>query len=64
MAGRLRLDDWELRSDVQGKIQGIWDNVTTDNIKEFGDIDGYWSDFYNMFGFGYDNVDYNEDVEV
>lgn len=62
--GRFRLDDWELRDDVQDKIAGLWDKVTTENIKELGDIEGYWEDFYQMFGFHYDNVDYRADVEV
>lgn len=63
-AGRFRLDDWELREDVQEKIASVWDKVTTENIKEYGDIDGYWEDFYQMFGFRYDNVDYSADVEI
>ena len=63
-AGRFRLDDWELRDDVQDKISGIWDMVTTENIREYGDIDGYWDDFYKMFGFHYDNVDYGADVPI
>lgn len=63
-AGRLRLDDWELRKDVQEKIASVWDKVTTENIKEYGDIDGYWEDFYQMFGFRYDNVNYSADVEI
>lgn len=63
-AGMFRLDDWELQDNVQSKIAAVWDNVTTDNILEYGDIDGYWEDFYNMFGFHYDNVDYEADVEA
>ena len=39
-------------------------NLTTENIGELGDIDGYWEDFYQMFGFHYDNVDYSADVEI
>jgi enoyl-[acyl-carrier protein] reductase/trans-2-enoyl-CoA reductase (NAD+) len=62
-AGMFRLDDWELQESVQKKISEVWDKVTTENIREYGDIDGYWEDFYHMFGFHYDNVDYNIDVE-
>lgn len=58
-----RLDDWELRSNIQNKVDELWKTVNTDNIREYGDIEGYWEDFYHMFGFGYDNVDYSEDVE-
>lgn len=63
-AGQFRLDDWELRDSVQNQIAAVWDKVTTENIKEYGDIDGFWEDFYQMFGFRYDNVDYSADVEI
>lgn len=62
--GFFRLDDWELEEDVQSEITALWSQVTTENIGELGDIDGYWEDFYHMFGFRYDNVDYGEDVEI
>lgn len=62
--GLFRLDDWELQDDVQKKIEELWTEVTTENISELGDIDGYWEDFYHMFGFRYDNVDYSADVEI
>ena len=58
------MDDWELRDSVQDKIKEMWDQVTTENIETLGDIEGYWEDFYHMFGFHYDNVDYTQDVEV
>jgi enoyl-[acyl-carrier protein] reductase/trans-2-enoyl-CoA reductase (NAD+) len=28
------------------------------------DTKGYWLDFYNMFGFKLEGVDYTKDVEV
>ncbi len=62
--GLIRLDDREMREDVQQRIADVWNRVTTENIAEYGDIDGYWEDFYNMFGFRYDNVDYGADVEI
>ena len=62
--GYLRLDDWEMEDKVQNEITKLWDLVTTENIGELGDIEGYWEDFYHMFGFHYDNVDYSADVEI
>ncbi len=62
--GRIRLDDWELESDIQEEIMKRWDKVTTENVKELADIDGYWEDFYHIFGFGFKNVDYSEDVSL
>ena len=62
--GYIRLDDWEMEDKVQNEMTKVWDLVTTENIGELGDIEGYWEDFYHMFGFHYDNVDYSADVEI
>lgn len=62
--GYIRLDDLEMKPEVQNFVADVWGTVNTENIRELGDIDGYWEDFYNMFGFGYDNVDYDEDVVI
>ncbi|MBO4396265.1 MAG: trans-2-enoyl-CoA reductase family protein [Eubacterium sp.] len=62
--GYIRMDDWEMRKSVQSEIARVWESVSTENIGECGDIDGYWDDFYHMFGFRYENVDYSEDVEI
>lgn len=62
--GCLRLDDWELQDKVQNQVTELWKEVTTENLGELGDVDGYWEDFYHMFGFHYDNVDYGADVEI
>ncbi len=62
--GMLRPDDLEMREDVQGAIAEVWDSLTDENIEQYADIDGYWEDFYKMFGFGHANVDYAADVDV
>ena len=62
--GRIRLDDWELREDVQKEVMEIWDKIRTENITELADVEGYWDDFYRMFGFRFPNVDYTQDVEI
>ena len=61
--GMIRIDDWELDEKVQSEVRKAWKEVTTENMKQYCDIDGYWDDFYHMFGFNYDNVDYQEDVD-
>ena len=61
--GMIRLDDWELREDVQSEVMNRWNQVTTENVMELADIKGYWEDFYHMFGFGFDTVDYSKDVD-
>jgi enoyl-[acyl-carrier protein] reductase/trans-2-enoyl-CoA reductase (NAD+) len=60
----LRVDDWELREDVQEKVSEAWEKISTENLDELADVDGYWEEFYRMFGFGVDGVDYSEDIEI
>ncbi|MDE6732044.1 MAG: trans-2-enoyl-CoA reductase family protein [Oscillospiraceae bacterium] len=62
--GQIRMDDWEMQDDVQAEVSKMWDSINADNFKELTDMDGYWSDFYALFGFGIDGVDYSADVEV
>lgn len=62
--GMIRLDDWEMREDVQTEVMDIWAKINSDNIKELADIEGYWLDFFNMFGFKIDGVDYTKDVDI
>ena len=62
--GRIRMDDWELSEEVQKKVVEAWKQVTTENVTEISDIEGYWEDFYQMFGFHLSGVDYGKDVDV
>ena len=57
--GRIRIDDWEMRDDIQDRIKTLWDKATTENLSEIGDLAGYKQDFLNLFGFGFEGVDYN-----
>jgi len=61
--GRVRIDDWEMRSDVQSEITAVWDAVTTETIDDVADFAGYQSEFYRLFGFGLAGVDYDQEVE-
>lgn len=61
-AGRIRVDDWELRDDVQDEIKRLWEMANTDTLHQLGDLKGYTKDFKNLFGFGFKEVDYHEDV--
>jgi enoyl-[acyl-carrier protein] reductase / trans-2-enoyl-CoA reductase (NAD+) len=60
--GRLRLDDWELRADVQAEVTELWARVSNENLFEITDYAGYKADFLKLFGFGRDDVDYTVDV--
>jgi len=61
--GRIRVDDLEMRSDVQQKILELWPQVSTESLPEIGDLQGYSNDFFNLFGFKVDGVDYDADVD-
>ncbi len=60
--GRIRIDDWEMRDDIQDRIKTLWEKATTENLSEIGDLAGYKQDFLNLFGFGFEGVDYNVDT--
>ncbi len=60
--GRIRIDDWEMRTDVQANIAKLWGESTTESLVELGDLAGYKQDFLNLFGFGFDGVDYQSDT--
>jgi enoyl-[acyl-carrier protein] reductase/trans-2-enoyl-CoA reductase (NAD+) len=60
--GRIRIDDWEMREDIQDRIKTLWEKATTENLSEIGDLAGYKQDFLNLFGFGFEGVDYNADT--
>jgi enoyl-[acyl-carrier protein] reductase/trans-2-enoyl-CoA reductase (NAD+) len=60
--GRIRIDDWEMREDVQHKVAELWEQATTETLPAIGDLKGYSTDFFNLFGFEVPGVDYNADV--
>ncbi|MES2578593.1 MAG: enoyl-ACP reductase FabV [Bacteroidota bacterium] len=60
--GRIRIDDLEMRPDVQEKVAKLWIEAVTENLSEIGDLEGYRKDFYNLFGFDVAGVDYKADA--
>lgn len=61
---RIRMDDWELRDDVQSQVKQVWPQVTTENIFELTDYQGYKDEFLKLFGFGIEGIDYEADVST
>lgn len=61
--GRVRVDDWEMRAEIQEQIAPIWSKVTTENLAELTDIAGYREEFLKLFGFGMKGIDYDAEVE-
>jgi enoyl-[acyl-carrier protein] reductase/trans-2-enoyl-CoA reductase (NAD+) len=61
--GRIRVDDWEMRDDVQSEVAKLWEQATTESLPAIGDLPGYKSDFLNLFGFAVAGVDYAADAD-
>lgn len=59
---RIRMDDWELREDIQQACRDLWPLITTENLTQETDYAGYKLEFLNLFGFGFAEVDYDADV--
>lgn len=62
--GRVRVDELEMRQDVQDEVSVLWKKVSTENVREIADVEGYNRDFLKLFGFGFAGVDYDADVDV
>jgi enoyl-[acyl-carrier protein] reductase / trans-2-enoyl-CoA reductase (NAD+) len=60
--GRIRVDEFEMREDVQAEVAAIWKNVSDVNLLQTADVAGYNEDFLKLFGFGLKGVDYNADI--
>lgn len=60
--GLIRMDDLEMRPEIQAQVAADWEKVSSETVEELCDIDGYWEDFYQMFGFHMPGVDYTAEV--
>lgn len=60
--GRIRVDDLEMRADVQAEVAALWAKATTENLEEISDIKGYRDEFFHLFGFNFPQVDYDLDT--
>ena len=62
---RLRLDDWELREDVQKEVALAWDKIKdNDSLKQNADLNQFRDEYLHLHGFGLDGIDYNADVQI
>lgn len=61
--GLIRIDDWEMRLDVQQAVADLWPKVDSSNVSELTDLAGYRHEFYKLFGFEVAGIDYNTETE-
>lgn len=62
--GRLRLDDWEMRDDVQAEVRDLWERVDANNAHDLADIRGFKQEFLRHHGFDMPNIDYAQDLDA
>lgn len=61
---RIRIDDWEMRSDIQEAVKAIWPQINTENLHVLSDFKGYQENFLKLFGFGLPKIDIATPVEI
>ena len=61
--GRVRIDDLEMKPEVQAEVARLWPLVATENLADLTDIVGYRGEFMRLFGFGLPDIDYEAEVE-
>lgn len=59
--GRIRVDDLEMRADVQAEVSELWKQVSTETLPTISDIAGYRDEFFHLFGFNFPEIDYTKD---
>lgn len=62
-AGRIRIDDWEMRDDVQEEVEKLWQEVNSDNLAQLADLEGFRESYLRIHGFGIAGIDYDADVD-
>lgn len=60
--GRIRIDDLEMRDDIQAKVADLWNTASTQTLPDIGDLGGYSHEFHKLFGFEIDGIDYEVDA--
>ncbi|MDG0969992.1 MAG: trans-2-enoyl-CoA reductase family protein [Porticoccaceae bacterium] len=60
--GRLRMDELEMRPEIQSRVAQSWELISTENLHELTDFAGYKHEFLALFGFDLDGVDYTQEV--
>ena len=60
----IRMDDYEMKPEVQQAVEKVWNEISQENLAEAADIDEYWKEFYEIFGFKIAGVDYDADCDI
>jgi enoyl-[acyl-carrier protein] reductase/trans-2-enoyl-CoA reductase (NAD+) len=61
---RIRIDEYEMDDSTQKDTFELFEQVDSDNMQEMIDIESYQEEFYKLFGFSRDDIDYEQDVNT
>jgi enoyl-[acyl-carrier protein] reductase/trans-2-enoyl-CoA reductase (NAD+) len=61
--GRIRMDELELRDDIQKFVADNWSFVRAETLNDMTDFDGYKQAYLKMHGFEVGGVDYEAEVD-
>lgn len=61
--GRLRIDDWEMRADIQAEVERRWNLQVEGTAIVEGDLGGVRAEYDQIHGFGFDGIDYAKDID-
>jgi enoyl-[acyl-carrier protein] reductase/trans-2-enoyl-CoA reductase (NAD+) len=61
--GRIRLDDWEMREDVQREVAELWQRINAAEPGEVAEIADFRREFLRHHGFEMPGVDYDLEVD-
>ena len=60
---KLMAADFEMQQKVQEKVMEVWPKITSENLAQLTDVQGYCDEFYRLFGFNMPQVDYDADID-
>ncbi|EKO3731921.1 trans-2-enoyl-CoA reductase family protein [Vibrio metschnikovii] len=60
----VRVDEWELAPDTQAQVQDLIHQMNGSNFTELGDYQGFKQEFLRLNGFGFPEIDYQQDVDL
>ncbi len=61
--GRLRVDDWEMYSEVQSEVERRWALQKEGQPLLQGDLEGVMEEYEQIHGFAFPDIDYDADVD-
>ncbi|MCL2880329.1 MAG: bifunctional NADH-specific enoyl-ACP reductase/trans-2-enoyl-CoA reductase, partial [Treponema sp.] len=62
--GRIRIDDWEMRDDVQKETSARMEKADRETINTLADLAGFKHDFLEAHGFDVEGINYETDVDT